>query len=152
MSPCDRTFERDDKGKPALRMPSGVGLHFSVSRSGGTVAVAVTHSRPVGVDIELHQRRRDIDSLVEAILSPAEMEWLSARSPCQRTATFYDLWVAKEAAAKLSGRGLSASFRDTTLQSPGAWATTVQIPDWGSARVCYLPVGPHLSAAVTTGR
>lgn len=71
-------LEVAERGKPHLR--SGGELKFNLSHSEGLALVAVTHGRPVGVDVELIKERRPL--------------------------AFYEDWVRKEARLKCLGVGL----------------------------------------------
>ena len=77
-------------------------LHFSISHTKGH-AFCVLGEKPVGLDAEEMDRQVDL-RLAEKILSaPEKQRFLAAADP--RTALL-KFWVLKEAAAKLTGRGL----------------------------------------------
>ena len=86
-------------GKPYFADGS---VHFSISHTKAHAFCVLSRS-PVGLDAEEMDRRVDL-RLAEKILSPAEKERFDRRS--DRRAALLKLWVLKEAAAKLSGRGL----------------------------------------------
>lgn len=73
-------LEVAERGKPRLRGDSE--FEFNLSHSAGLALVAVTHGRPVGVDVELIASRRPL--------------------------AFYEDWVRKEARLKCLGVGLGA--------------------------------------------
>ncbi|WP_432942391.1 4'-phosphopantetheinyl transferase family protein [Kribbella sp. CA-253562] len=75
------------------------GLHVSLSHTTGVIAVAATHTGPVGVDVEL---RRDfpVGAMAARWFTPAEAGRVD--SP----AAFLRLWTAKEAVGKALGQGL----------------------------------------------
>jgi phosphopantetheinyl transferase len=73
-------LETAELGKPHLR--DGGELEFNLSHSAGLALVAVTHGRPVGVDVELIEERRPL--------------------------SFYEDWVRREARLKCLGVGLGA--------------------------------------------
>lgn len=86
-------------GKPYLEDSP---LHFSISHTKAHVFCALS-PRPVGIDAE-EMDRQIKPELARKILSPAELaRW--ERSPDPRAALLR-LWVLKEAAVKLTGRGL----------------------------------------------
>lgn len=83
-----------ESGKPGFADP---GLMFSISHSGGLCAVAVA-DRPVGVDVELC-RERYHPRLIERSLTASEREVFDG--------DFTRLWCRKEAAAKMTGEGIT---------------------------------------------
>ncbi|MGE4336562.1 MAG: 4'-phosphopantetheinyl transferase superfamily protein [Pigmentiphaga sp.] len=93
-------------GKPILAGASGADtLHFSVSHSGGRVAIALGRT-PLGVDIEEASTGTawpDAVSLATAWFEPEE-----ARRVAADPAAFLSIWTAKEAVLKARGRGLAA--------------------------------------------
>ncbi|BGE87889.1 hypothetical protein Ms3S1_p11300 (plasmid) [Methylosinus sp. 3S-1] len=98
-------------GKPALdpafAFPS---LEFNLSHTHGAVACAVTHGRPVGVDIENASRDIDLLALARAYFAPAETALLEALVEEERAAAFFQLWTLKEAYVKARGDGLALAF------------------------------------------
>lgn len=90
---------RGQWGKPCLE---GSKLHFSISHTKKHVFCALS-ARPVGIDAEETDRPIKLE-LAQKILSPAEFaRWEQAPDP---RAALLRLWVLKEAAVKLTGRGL----------------------------------------------
>lgn len=75
---------------------------FSLSHSGGTVAVAVSR-KPVGIDIEKCDHSRFTDALAEKIVAGSEEEALSRLDDKERATALNALWTKKEAIFKLSG-------------------------------------------------
>lgn len=96
--------------------------HFSVTHTPSHVFVAVSE-RNLGIDAEECDRPVK-DTTMRRLLSPAEYARCSA-CPEPREA-FLRLWVQKEAAAKLTGRGLTHDVNKTDF-SPDA--ACVQIID-----------------------
>lgn len=85
-----------DRGKPYFE---GNPVHFSISHTSRHVFCALS-DRPIGIDAEETDRNVNL-KLAEKILSPAE----KARFDGTRQGLL-QLWVLKEAAAKLTGEGL----------------------------------------------
>lgn len=111
----DWTLSASENGPPSIdRAPVGApaGLSISISHSGALVAGVVAAS-PVGLDIEIPGRRRDVLELAKSVCSPAEQRRLRALEAGEREAHFYALWTLKEAWLKCRGRGLDlASLRN----------------------------------------
>jgi 4'-phosphopantetheinyl transferase len=137
------------QGKPYLES----GPAFSVSHSGSLAAIAVLDSGEVGVDVEQRTPRERLPLLASALLAPSEREWYSGIAEEVRVSAFFDLWSAKEACAKLIGRGLAMPFSSIALLSPEEAITgvTVDHPSAPSSPcfVYRLPaVDPRFSGAL----
>lgn len=76
--------------------------HFSISHTKNHVFCALSRQN-VGIDAE-NMDRPVSEKLAEKVLSPKELEKL--RACPNKNAAFLQLWVLKEAYAKLTGRGL----------------------------------------------
>ncbi|HET8657974.1 MAG TPA: 4'-phosphopantetheinyl transferase superfamily protein [Micromonosporaceae bacterium] len=94
-------------GRP--RLPGGE-LEVSVSHSGGQVAVALTTTAPVGVDVE---EKRDLDAaaLAAQILAPGER--------ADGLDGFFTLWARKEAVVKATGDGLRVRMDQVAIDDDG---------------------------------
>jgi 4'-phosphopantetheinyl transferase len=118
---------RSEHGKP--RLAQG-GLEFNLSHSGEVALIAVSQTRPVGVDVERLKPGRDFLALAERAFSPDDVMRVREAAPDERAAVFYKHWVRHEARLKCLGVGLSGS----------AQAAPVEVQD--------LDVGPGYAAAV----
>lgn len=99
-------IERTPEGKPYF---PGIAVYFSISHTQKNV-FCVLSSRPVGLDAEEADRAVS-PILAKHILSPRELaQYESAPDPRTALLTF---WVLKEAAAKLSGKGIRGYPNDT---------------------------------------
>jgi 4'-phosphopantetheinyl transferase len=119
-----------EHGKP--RLAQG-GLEFNLSHSGGVALIAVSPTRPVGVDVEKLKPGRDFLPLAERAFSPEDSAKVREAPADERAAVFYRHWVRHEARLKCLGAGLSGS-------APSA---PVEVQD--------LDVGPGYAAAVAVG-
>ena len=101
----DRRCGRCDgpHGKPTV---VGQQVEVSVSHSERVVAVALTSSSPVGIDVEWMQSR-DTTDLARVSLTPDE--------PLSDTRDFYRYWCRKEAVTKATGDGLQISPREVVV-------------------------------------
>ncbi|MBJ7452036.1 MAG: 4'-phosphopantetheinyl transferase superfamily protein, partial [Blastococcus sp.] len=115
-------------GKPCL--PEVPDLHFSVSHSGGWVAVAVRRGAPVGVDVEQVGAWTvdELHDLARVVLAPEERAVLSRTPPGARAAAFATYWTRKEAAVKATGTGLLAPLPELVVTPP---ATPPRVVRWG---------------------
>ena len=88
----------DDTGKPAA---DAEGVYVSVSHS-GPYAVCAAADVPVGVDVEV-VRSAD-EKFILRVCSEAEMAYIRVGDDGD-CAPFWEIWTAKEALFKLTGRG-----------------------------------------------
>ena len=109
--PEDIVIKKEALGKPyAESLP----IHFNISHS-GTFAVCVTHSSPVGVDIQSVGKVRPL--VLRRTFSPEEQEYILV-SPEAQAQRFTCLWCMKEAWTKrhggsiLSREGFTCSFEN----------------------------------------
>lgn len=158
-----------DHGRPAL--PAAPDLDFSVSHTRDLVLLAFRRDGRVGVDVELADRRVDLDGpdgpggsggsggsgrsggLVGASLTATEAAMLPTGPPDERRAAFYRLWTRKEAALKLTGHGLTVPLTD--LDVAGDLAAVSPVPAGWPARPIRLTdlslTGGYTAAVATTG-
>ena len=95
--------------------------YFSISHTKGHVFCALS-DKPVGIDAE--ELDRDIDlRLAEKILSASEKVYFHASE--DKRLTLLKFWVLKEAAAKLSGKGLQGYPNHTNFSPEDPRLTTI---------------------------
>ncbi len=85
-------------------------MDVSISHSDSALAVAVSSTYEVGVDIEQVSLRR-ADPVVWPALSPAEGARLAATPEAERVAQFLQVWTLKEAYVKCAGDGSAVDFQ-----------------------------------------
>ncbi len=142
--PAGLAFRREPNGKPVLVDAQGVDVNLS--HSGAWIAVGLSRSGRLGIDVEEDRPEAFWREMAASFLSPDE---IAATTP-PGSAQFLKLWTAKEAALKAEGSGLSiAPDRITVAHRPDGF------------RVC-LPAGTydggwlrlddaHMLAAATDG-
>lgn len=116
-------IEHDKSGAPFL--PDLPHLHISISHCRKAVAVAVSETGRVGIDVE-SQRRVSV-SLMERVCTATELESIGkADRPDMR---FLQLWTRKEAVLKCLGSGIKG-FGSLTgaLTIPGITVEEVPCP------------------------
>lgn len=125
-----------DDPRPRLSCSGRPELWASLSHSGPGVAAGVAH-RPIGLDLELSSRERDLVALSRFALSPEEAAQVAALAVGQeQRAHFHVLWTLKEARGKRSGEGLQLSTarrvaaRPSPIAQAEAWHWSM--PDSGS--------------------
>jgi 4'-phosphopantetheinyl transferase len=117
---------RGPHGRPEL---PGTDLYASVAHSGERVAVALTRTAPVGVDVEvLHAV--DLDTLPASVLGAGE-QVTDERG-------FFRYWTRKEAVVKATGDGLRVPLTQVLVGRPDA-----------PGRLLSYPGRPGLVASIT---
>lgn len=128
-----------DHGKPLVD-----GWHFSLSHSGEFVAVAVTQTAPVGVDLEYADRASDLSRLVRTLFAPGEAASAEPRD-LLRT------WVRKESVTKAVGTGVGTPFNTFAVGGHPptliAWPADPTLP--ARTTLADLTRHPAYPAAVT---
>ncbi len=105
------SFEENDYGKPlALVDGSPASISFNVSHSGECGLIAFAPGGHLGVDVEEITPRRDLASLIEAVMGSDEQAELNELAGQARIRLFYRLWTCKEALIKALGTGFSTDI------------------------------------------
>jgi 4'-phosphopantetheinyl transferase len=107
-------FERQALGKLRLAAPAQW-LRFNLSHSADIAAVAVAHSREVGVDVERVCDDSPTDPVPSRYLTEAEQTALAGMPGELRVRASLQCWTGKEAYLKASGLGLSVSPADVDV-------------------------------------
>jgi 4'-phosphopantetheinyl transferase len=110
----DRTCHRcgAQHGRPVLQ---GAPVHMSLSRTHATVAVAVSESGPVGVDVESISGT-DFPGFADTALHPDERAAIEVADRATRLRQRAVAWARKEAVLKAAGVGLSVD--PTSVRTP----------------------------------
>jgi 4'-phosphopantetheinyl transferase len=125
-------FVLGEHGKPAL---AEGGVHFNLSHAGGRALLAVS-DQPVGVDIEQLRPLSNLDAMAERVMSPAER--CAYEEAADRTQSFFDLWVRKEAVLKATGEGISRDLRALDVATCGLGVVPLDVGDGYAAAVASL--------------
>lgn len=91
-----KEIEFTNSGKPFIEG----GPYISVAHSGNVVCAALSNL-PIGIDAE--EIGKADERVLKRFFSESEQAFIKAGDPDER---FYRLWTIKEAASKLSGRGV----------------------------------------------
>ena len=104
--PAEIPLRLSPDGKPFLDPADiRVELHFNMSHTDGFALFAIA-SRPIGVDIEVADPKRDCDGLVRRFFTPLEQTEYFGLAPHRRPAAFLRGWTCKEALLKAIGSGV----------------------------------------------
>ncbi len=147
--PAQIVLARDAGDRPFL--PGLPGLDLNLSHGGGWVAVGLSLSGRIGVDVEGAARPVDWDGVAPVFLHPAELADYRGLPAGERPRRALELWSVKEACLKATGEGLVAEPRSVRLTPDGA--------DWCLARAGLslkaasriLPDGARFAWAVEEG-
>jgi len=107
--PRDIRVSRTEAGKPVV----AEGVHFNVTHSGDLILMALSASRPVGVDVERKREVARVEALVARWLTDAERSELTRLTTRGATPSdaFLRTWSLKEARLKALGVGISGALR-----------------------------------------
>ena len=75
----------------------------SISHSGDMVAVC-TSEKPIGIDIELINEKRNLEKLSNRVFCGKELETFKNNPTPEQ---FYEIWTQKEAYSKIDGQGVN---------------------------------------------
>ena len=133
------------EGKPALDPRTGGSLHFSVAHSGG-LAIIATAGFEVGVDLEAPRRIRDPVGLAARFFSPAERAHVERAPADRRESSFLELWTAREAVLKATGRGLAGLEELELAFGPGGAPSGAAANGEPWEVRCFEPAPGHVAA------
>jgi len=111
VSPQNLKFVYEDRGKPQLCKSQNVrSVSFNVSHSKGTIALAFSGNKKLGVDLEFMGRKSNYVDIAEHAFSEFELCELRKLAAEERQKRFYQYWTLKEAYIKAEGAGLSMAL------------------------------------------
>ena len=118
------------QGLPAL-------VSFNVSHSGKHGLVALAPEGRLGIDVEECAPYRNVDIIIDAVLTPAEQADLALATGSDRHRAFFKIWTVKEALVKALGTGLTldaSSFEVPPAMRRGANSVIFAFPHAPSDR------------------
>ena len=154
---CDAAairLEYGRHGKPRLAgAHAGSGLRFNASHSGGQALFAFARGRCIGVDVEQHSRRMELEPLARRYFTPAEAAQIAARRGDRQRRAFYACWTRKEAVIKACGHGLSMALDGFEVgvdpsAEPRPVYPAAEPAAPGELLLVDLPAAPDASAAL----
>ena len=98
-------------GKPHIRAPKTSIASFNLSYGDSFIAIAVSNSVDVGIDIEVEHAIPD-DEIPWHLFSGDEQQLLRATPELVFSNAFFRLWTLKEAIAKQTGQGFATEFSE----------------------------------------
>lgn len=131
-------------GKPyTLNTPA----HFNISHSGNYTVLAVS-DKPIGIDMEII---RDFSAiLAKKLFNDDELRYIAGDNPSRKKSTmqrcFYEIWTAKEAYLKYTGKGLSGGVNSFSFNFNGEKLT----PNINDVKLIYDYSIPGAVTAIIT--
>ena len=136
-------FDIDADPRPRLSR-DGRQVWASLSHSGDQVAAAVA-AQPIGIDLEIPRRLRDLVALANFLFAPDEAAQVAAAiDDGTRARIFYAYWALKEARGKRGGEGLQPS-QARKVSAVSCTAVEAEAMHW------RLPEGGALALAAWPG-
>lgn len=131
-------------GRPCLHLDGAPSpLSLSLSHSGGWILAGIA-TVPIGVDVEVPRRARDIDALARHVFAPEEAGRLAAMASDGRLGAFHEIWALKEARGKRTGEGIlpgrSRRVRAVAAAPGAADAISWRLGEAGAAAVAVQGV------------
>ena len=107
INPNKIEFNYTETGKPSISSEQNKGIYFNLSHSKDNAVYAVTRAGQVGIDTEYIHRLKDLDSMIDYILSEKEKRFFDLLTGQEKYDLFFRYWTHKEAFLKATGTGLS---------------------------------------------
>ena len=118
IAPPNLSFAQAPGGKPYLEPERPGHLDFNLSHGGDWVAVGLSWSGKIGVDVEADHPDDFWQKIVSAIISPGESV----------DRGFLRAWTAKEAALKAHGIGLATAANHVAIEAGAAERFSAELP------------------------
>jgi 4'-phosphopantetheinyl transferase len=134
-------------GQPRL---AGCALSTSLSHSGPTVAISISSSVTVGVDIEQMPAKIDLEALVPMFCTQREAADVRDLMPACRTRRLMELWTRKEALLKAFGVGLLTDPAATPAPPGELLMPPVHVGHYPACHTRNLGDGEPWIAAIAT--
>ena len=129
------------QGKPIIKSSKIENIHFNISHT-NKYWVCATAMCEVGVDIETCAKSRK--NIAEYYFTDGEK--LNLEQSQDYNKTFFEIWTGKEAYAKMTGQGLSA----TLLRSCTIAQNTVNIDQESVAHLYRVNIGENSLCTIAT--
>lgn len=119
-------FSANEFGRPHISAPAScLDTHFSLSHTDGLLALAVSSTYEVGLDVEDTQRPTQVAGIARSYFSPAEWRTLEHLEDADQREQFFSIWTLKEAYIKALGKGLSTDLSEFSITiTPDSAAVT----------------------------
>jgi len=141
-------IELGPRGKPFIAVES---FYFNMSHSADIAVFAVTRSGEVGIDVEMYDRKVEIDDLSRHYYTETEQGALADLDETPRRELFFWLWTAKEARMKVTGEGLALDPRHIDVEISAGRPIGYRKPDAPRASLAPVFLSGHAGACTVAG-
>ena len=153
VKPLDWEFERGAHGKPTLSSPVK-GLNFSCSHTHSVSVIAVSRSKPIGIDVEAAIPAHEDSGWIADFFAAGEKRALQRLPFEARAAACARLWSLKEATVKMLGTGLALDVSKLEFDIEADRLASSQVPEINASGMRLatwsIPDNAHsLSVALT---
>lgn len=149
VDPTEISLQTGERGKPYLPSQN---IYFNMSHSADTAVFAVTRSGEIGVDVEMFDRKVEIDDLSRHYYTEMEQGALNAlREVTDRRELFFWLWTAKEARMKVTGEGLALDPRHIDVAIEAGRPVAYRKPDNPRASLVSIEIEKIAGACSIAG-
>lgn len=124
----DSEFQYGVNGKPTALKDA----HFNISHTASIFVIAITKTCPVGVDIELLNRKVNVSKVFDLVFSDKEREKFMHLSDAYKQEAFVNLWTRKEAFVKAKGGGMSFPLKAFEVTFTIGEEPKVNNTDWSA--------------------
>ena len=139
VAPARISVHRHDDGRPCLHLDDAPSpFSISLSHSGDWILAGIA-TVPIGVDVEVPRRPRNIDRLARHAFAPEDVDRLLALPTAERLGAFHELWALQEARGKRTGEGFlpghSRRIRVFTAEREVAEAFSWRLGEGGAVAI-----------------
>lgn len=119
LDPARIEFAAGEQGKPVLTGEAAKqGLCFNLSHSGDMALIALSHQRPIGIDVERMRAVTNALALARRFFTTEEHTVLSRLPATGLSRAFLTCWTRKEAVMKAHGKGMALLGEIDTTTAP----------------------------------
>ena len=131
----DLVLTKNEFDKPFV---AGNPIHFNLSHSSSVAVLAISENEPIGIDIELVDRKVEVLELGKMVFTENEIALLEKLPENKAKHLFFKFWTAKEAYLKMLGTGLSLEPRKLQLGFDGEKVISCAFDGNPSSKITYL--------------
>jgi len=120
------TFIKNQWGRPDIAPVHGVPrMSYNLSHTHALAACAVVLDGPVGVDVEMVERKSATSDIADRFFAPSEVAELFSLPLERQKARFFDYWCLNESYIKVHGKGLAIPLDKFAFDLKSGRAPTV---------------------------
>lgn len=148
----DVAYRTAPGGKPFLvEVPGKPAPWFNMTHSHGVALYAFSIDQEVGVDVEMVNRRTDMEGVARRFFTERESERI-CRDPVRMKEAFVRSWTCKEACLKWTGAGLKGGLKTHEILFSDSWREPEAVGDADQPVLTMLEPGMGYVGALATER